>query len=101
MGRWGDVFGIPFAFEGVFFLLEAIFISIYIYGWRRLKPWTHFLTGIPIVLAGILGAALGRRRERMDEHARRDSPSTARARSTKVDPVAVIFNDRCRSRRRT
>ena len=57
MGRWGDAFGIPFAFEGVFFFTEAIFVSIYIFGWRRLKPWTHFWTGVPIVLAGFLGAA--------------------------------------------
>ena len=46
MGRWGDAFGIPFAFEGVFFFTEAIFVSIYIFGWRRLKPWTHFWTGV-------------------------------------------------------
>ena len=47
MGQWGDVFGIPFAFEGLFFFTEAIFISIYIFGWRRLKPWAHFWTGCP------------------------------------------------------
>ena len=50
MGQWGEAFGVPFAFEGIFFFLEAIFISIYIYGWRRLKPWAHFWTGVPIVL---------------------------------------------------
>ena len=27
MGRWGDVFGVPFAFEGIFFFTEAIFVS--------------------------------------------------------------------------
>ena len=57
MGRWGDAFGVPFAFEGVFFFAEAIFVSIYIFGWRRLKPWTHFWTGVPIVLTGVFGAA--------------------------------------------
>jgi cytochrome d ubiquinol oxidase subunit I len=36
MGQWGDAFGVPFAFEGVFFFLEAIFVAIYIFGWRRL-----------------------------------------------------------------
>ena len=56
MGRWGDAFGIPFAFEGLFFFTEAIFIAIYIYGWRRLKPWPHFWTGVPIVIAGIGGS---------------------------------------------
>jgi hypothetical protein len=57
MGQWGDVFGVPFAFEGVFFLAEAIFVSIYIFGWRRMKPWAHFWTGVPVVLTGILGSA--------------------------------------------
>ena len=55
MGRFGDAFGIPFAIEGLFFFLEAIFIAIYIYGWKRLAPWVHFWTGIPIVIAGIGG----------------------------------------------
>ena len=55
MGRYGAAFGIPFAIEGLFFFLEAIFIAIYIYGWKRLKPWPHFWTGIPIVIAGIGG----------------------------------------------
>ena len=36
MGQWGEVFGIPFAFEGLFFFTEAIFVAIYIFGWRRL-----------------------------------------------------------------
>ena len=35
-GRFGDVFGILFAIEGIFFFLEAIFIAIYIFGWNRL-----------------------------------------------------------------
>ena len=37
MGRFGAAFGIPFAIEGIFFFLEAIFIAIYIYGWKRLR----------------------------------------------------------------
>ncbi len=57
MGQWGDAFGVPFAFEGLFFFTEAIFVSIYIFGWRRMKPWPHFWTGVPIVIAGIGGSA--------------------------------------------
>src|SRR5450631_2175021 len=55
MGRFGAAYGIPFAIEGIFFFLEAIFIAIYIYGWDRLAPWTHFLSGIPIAVAGFGG----------------------------------------------
>ena len=56
MGRFGAAFGIPFTIEGLFFFTEAIFVAIYIYGWRRLKPWPHFWTGVPIVIAGVGGA---------------------------------------------
>jgi cytochrome bd ubiquinol oxidase subunit I len=55
MGRYGAAYGIPFAVEGIFFFLEAIFVAIYIYGWRRLPPWVHFWSGLPVVLSGIGG----------------------------------------------
>jgi cytochrome bd ubiquinol oxidase subunit I len=57
MERFGDAFGIAFAIEGLFFFAEAIFIAIYIYGWKRLSGWAHFWSGVPIVIAGIGGAA--------------------------------------------
>jgi cytochrome bd ubiquinol oxidase subunit I len=56
MRRFGDVFGLPFALEGIFFFTEAIFIAIYIYGWKHLSGWAHFWTGVPVVLAGLGGA---------------------------------------------
>jgi cytochrome d ubiquinol oxidase subunit I len=57
MERFGDAFGIAFAIEGLFFFTEAIFIAIYIYGWKRLSGWAHFWSGVPIVIAGLGGAA--------------------------------------------
>lgn len=57
MGRYGAAFGFPFAIEGLFFFLEAIFVSIYIYGWKRLRPWPHFWTGVAVSLSSIGGAA--------------------------------------------
>jgi len=56
MRRFGDVFGLPFALEGIFFFTEAIFIAIYIYGWKHLSAWLHFWTGVPVVIAGLGGA---------------------------------------------
>src|SRR5919201_5583722 len=56
VGTFGSVFGLGFALEGFSFFLEAIFIGIYVYGWDRLKPRTHFLSGIPIAIAGITGS---------------------------------------------
>src|SRR5713101_8406625 len=49
---FGGVFGLGFAIEGFSFFLEAIFIGIYVYGWDRLSPRAHYLSGVPIVLTG-------------------------------------------------
>src|SRR4051794_10548171 len=92
MGKWGEAFGVPFAFEGLFFFTEAIFVAIYIYGWRRLKPWTHFWTGVPVVITGILGSV-----SVVAANAWMNSPSgftlDNNGNVTKVDPWKVIFND--------
>jgi len=57
-GTFGGVFGLGFAVEGFSFFMEAIFIGIYIYGWKRLSPRAHFLSGIPIVLSGFTGSLM-------------------------------------------
>ena len=57
MEQWGEVFGFAFAIEGLFFFLEAIFIAIYVYGWDRLSPRAHFLSGLPIVISGVGGSS--------------------------------------------
>jgi cytochrome d ubiquinol oxidase subunit I len=56
MSRFGEVFGPAFALEGIFFFTEAIFMAIYIFGWKRLSGWAHFWTGVPVVLSGLGGA---------------------------------------------
>ena len=56
MGRFGAAFGLGFAIEGLAFFMEAIFISIYLYGWNRLRPRAHFLVGLTLPPAGLLGA---------------------------------------------
>src|ERR671936_1425097 len=55
MGRFGAALGLGFAIEGLAFFLEAIFIGIYLYGWSRLRPKTHFLLGLVLPPAGVLG----------------------------------------------
>jgi cytochrome d ubiquinol oxidase subunit I len=57
MGRYGAAYGLPFAVEGIFFFLEAIFVAIYIYGWDRMRPWPHFWSGVPVTAAGLGGTA--------------------------------------------
>src|SRR6266702_1464728 len=55
MGRFGAALGLGFAIEGLAFFLEAIFIGIYLYGWERLAPKTHFLLGLVLPPSGVLG----------------------------------------------
>ena len=55
MGRFGDVLGLPFAFEGLSFFVEAIFLGIYLYGWGRLPPRRHVPMLIPMGIAGVVG----------------------------------------------
>ncbi len=91
MGRFGAAFGVPFAFEGLFFFTEAIFVAIYIYGWRRLRPWAHFWTGVPIVIAGIGGAlSVVAANAWMNEPAGFTQNRSGKVVS--VDPWNVIFN---------
>jgi cytochrome bd ubiquinol oxidase subunit I len=66
-------------------------VSIYIFGWRRLRPWAHFWTGVPIVIAGIGGSA-----SVVAANAWMNSPSGYTLEDGKVvdvDPWRVIFND--------
>src|ERR671918_2343149 len=56
MATFGSVFGLGFAIEGFSFFMEAIFIGIYAYGWGRLSPRAHLLSGIPIVITGFTGS---------------------------------------------
>jgi cytochrome d ubiquinol oxidase subunit I len=91
MGQWGAAFGIPFAFEGIFFFTEAVFVSIYIFGWRRLKPWTHFWTGVPIAVAGVFGSI-----SVVSANAWMNAPEgvtlDSAGKVVDVDPMGVIFN---------
>src|SRR5918995_4709787 len=56
MASFGNVFGLGFTLEGFSFFVEAIFIAIYVYGWDRIRPRLHFLSGIPIAIAGVTGS---------------------------------------------
>ncbi len=56
MGRFGAVIGLPFALEAFAFFIEAIFLGVYLYGWDRLPPWRHWLSGVPVALSGAASA---------------------------------------------
>ncbi len=90
MATFGEVFGLAFAIEGFSFFLEAIFITIYVYGWDRLSPRQHFACGIPIVITGIVGSL-----SVIAVNGWMNNPSGFRVdggRITDVEPWTALFN---------
>jgi cytochrome d ubiquinol oxidase subunit I len=89
--RFGEVFGVLFTIEGIFFFLEAIFMAIYILGWKRLSGWKHFWTGVPVVICGIGGAFSVVAVNSWMNQPQGFTLDSAGA-VTDVDPMKVIFN---------
>src|SRR5271163_4330406 len=53
--KWaGAIIGMPFSLEGFAFYTEAIFLGIYLYGWKRVAPVPHLLAGVMVALSGAL-----------------------------------------------
>lgn len=52
----GGIIGLPFALEGFAFFGEGIFLGIYLYGWKRVRPQIHIFAGIMVALCGALSA---------------------------------------------
>jgi cytochrome d ubiquinol oxidase subunit I len=88
---FGSVFGLGFAVEGFSFFMEAIFIGIYVYGWDRLSPRAHFLSGIPIAIAGFAGSLMV-----ISVNAWMNHPSGFRlvgGKAVDVHPLAALFGN--------
>ncbi|MGN6217279.1 MAG: cytochrome ubiquinol oxidase subunit I [Solirubrobacterales bacterium] len=89
--RFGAAFGVAFAVEGIFFFLEAIFLAVYIYGWRRLGGWAHFWSGVPMFVTGIGGAfSVVAANSWMNQP--QGFTLDAAGKVTDVEPLRVLFN---------
>jgi cytochrome d ubiquinol oxidase subunit I len=90
MSNYGQVIGLPFTIEGLAFFIEAIFLGIYLYGWDRLSPRVHLLSGVPIVIAGATSAFFV-----VCANAWMNTPrgfTISQGRITHVDPLSAMFN---------
>ncbi|MDB4995610.1 MAG: cytochrome bd ubiquinol oxidase subunit [Myxococcaceae bacterium] len=54
----GGTIGGAFALEGYAFFIEAIFIGLYLYGWDRLSPRVHWLSGVVVAVSGTASGVL-------------------------------------------
>src|SRR6185437_14005062 len=89
-GELGPADRLPFAIEGIAFFIEAIFLGIYLYGWDRLPPRVHLLSGLPIFAAGVASAFFV-----VCANSWMNTPAgftISHGRITHVDPWAAMFN---------
>src|SRR6476660_7463453 len=49
----GGIIGMPFSLEGFAFFTEAIFLGLYLMGWKRLPPLVHWFCGVLVILGGV------------------------------------------------
>lgn len=91
MGFAGTAIGPAFTAEGFAFFVEAIFVGLYLYGWNRLSPLAHWLTGIPVAVAGAASSVLV-----VAANAWMQNPLGAdllRTNPAAADPSAILFGN--------
>lgn len=52
----GPMIGLPLSMELYAFFLEAIALGIYLYGWTRVRPVVHLLSGVVVLFSGVASA---------------------------------------------
>ncbi|MGB7211132.1 MAG: cytochrome ubiquinol oxidase subunit I [Gemmatimonadales bacterium] len=90
MAHAGAIIGMPFSLEGFAFFTEAIFIGVYLYGWDRLSPRIHWLTGVAVAVSGMLSSAFV-----VTANAWMNAPTGFRivdGAFTDIDPIAAMLN---------
>jgi cytochrome bd ubiquinol oxidase subunit I len=48
----GSIIGMPFSLEGFAFFTEAIFLGVYLYGWKRVSARAHLAAGVIVAVSG-------------------------------------------------
>jgi cytochrome d ubiquinol oxidase subunit I len=90
MRHAGAIIGMPFSWEGTAFFLEAIAIGLFLYGWKRMKPWVHWTTGLLVGVTGFVsGIFVVAANGWMNAPAGFDWVNGV---ASNVDPVKAMFN---------
>lgn len=86
----GAIIGMPFSLEGFAFFTEAIFLGIYLYGWNRISPRAHWLSGVLVALSGVGSGIFV-----VTANAWMNTPagfSIVNGLPTDINPIAAMFN---------
>ncbi len=90
MEHAGAIIGMPFSLEGFAFFTEAIFLGVYLYGWKRVSPLIHWLSGVIVAMSGILSGIFV-----VTANAWMNSPAGFKIIDGKfadIDPIAAMLN---------
>src|SRR5215210_8060929 len=90
MGYAGAIIGMPFSLEGFAFFTEAIFLGIYLYGWKRVPQRAHLLAGVIVAFSGALSGIFV-----VIANAWMNSPTgfdLVDGKPVNIDPIAAMLN---------
>jgi len=90
MKEAGAIIGMPFSLEGFAFFSEAIFLGVYLYGWKRIPPFMHWLSGVVLACSGILSGVFV-----VTANAWMNAPAGFKRvgeKFTEIDPIAAMVN---------
>lgn len=90
MGYAGAIIGMPFSLEGFAFFTEAIFLGIYLYGWKRVPPRAHLFAGAMVAISGALSGIFV-----VIANAWMNAPTGFRivdGKPVDIDPIAAMLN---------
>src|SRR5881296_2072871 len=90
MQHAGAIIGMPFSLEGFAFFTEAIFLGVYLYGWKRVSPLIHWLSGVVVALSGIFSGIFV-----VTANAWMNSPAGFKivdGQIRDIDPIAAMLN---------
>jgi cytochrome d ubiquinol oxidase subunit I len=90
MAKAGGIIGMPFSLEGFAFFTEAIFLGVFLFGWNKLPPLGHWLSGVLVAVGGISSGIFV-----VTANAWMNAPTGFKivgGKMTDVDPIAAMLN---------
>jgi len=91
MEHAGPIFGMPFSLEGTAFFVEAIALGVFLYGWDKISPVAHWISGILVGISGVMSGIFV-----VAANGWMNSPSGfdfVNGEYINIDPIAALFND--------